>query len=179
MDASGKTTVRLGLLHVVALLSAFCAGQGQSPEQVQVDVLDDVTSFTVVGPSGLVKLTPQDHKVAVPPGEYKLAQWEMTKLNAQKIAWTVVARVTSQPPLLTAVSGQSNEWNLGTSRAFNAKVDLMRSRDVILAGNPRLEGPNREKVQLSWSGKGDPPLPKLLIENADKTYKQQLSFSYG
>lgn len=141
-----------------------------------VRLADNLASICVSGANGSFVRKPENGRIKLPVGEYRVQTWTAERKDDAGAKWEMRAMVLPDGAGSLVVA-QDKEANLPFGEPIYSRLQANKN-DAAYVFEQRLEGRQGERVTLTRNG-AQPPAPKLRIRSQDGSYDRSLNSEYG
>lgn len=143
----------------------------------EVQIPETVTDVSLVGENGLFERTPQEGKVQVPVGKYKVYKWTSERNDDDETNWKLQASVYNSDNVDSIEVSESNPAIIDIGEPLKSSLKASGEKGTH-SFRQSLGGRHGENIQLLRNG-SQPRPPKVRIKNEDGSYDKTFSFEYG
>ncbi|MBN2180811.1 MAG: hypothetical protein JW715_02765 [Sedimentisphaerales bacterium] len=138
---------------------------------------DTITEFSAGGENGLFNNKPENGKVTLPVGKYRISSWAIDRVDDNGGKWKLQGNIYNDKGDFDIKEGQLIE-QLSIGEPIVSNLTAQASDEGAYAFRQTLEGKLGENISLTLNG-SRPQAPKLHIKSEDGQYDRTYSFSYG
>lgn len=139
-----------------------------------VEVPAAITKFSAGGRNGLYEKIPQDGRVRLPEGEYRIQRWEIARKDKGQ-DWTLSGSGFPRAQTFSVRPDVPAAMDVGEPVFSRLSVT---ERSGVYAVNQTLRGKQGEQISLLRNGR-QPAAPKVSIRTKTGDYDRTFSLEYG